>query len=164
MVISLFGSPDAFVLDQQDQVVASEGHWVWADEREGHGPVEIRAEAEAGPLAPLYGGRAEEAQAWSADVGGLRFVGIDNSHYQVTPEQTRVLQTALELQPEEGQEVSSSQPAGATIPGSHHNPREAAAVLTASGGAGSVRGNSDGAHPSLDPRAPCLHGGRRRPH
>ena len=102
-----FGSPDAFVLDEQDQVVASEGHWVWADEREGHGPVEIRAEAEAGPLAPLYDGRAEEAQAWSADVGGLRFVGIDNSHYQVTPEQTRVLQTALELQPEEGQEVSS---------------------------------------------------------
>ena len=111
-----FGSPDAFVLDEQDQVVASEGHWVWADEREGHGPVEIRAEAEAGPLAPLYDGRAEEAQAWSADVGGLRFVGIDNSHYQVTPEQTRVLQTALELQPEEGQEVSPFPTAAGHIP------------------------------------------------
>ena len=67
-------------------------------------------------MAPLYGGRAEEAQAWSADVGGLRFVGIDNSHYQVTPEQTRVLQTALELQPEEGQEVSSSKSPTAAIP------------------------------------------------
>lgn len=60
---------------------------------------EMRAREIGGPLAPLFGDRPGLAWTSTSDAGGLRFVGLDNSHYQVDDAQHAVLRAALELGP-----------------------------------------------------------------
>ena len=79
------------------QLAGSSGPWVTQDEVGLSGLEAMRAGEIGGALAPLFGGR--HGTAWAHDVGGLRFVGVDNSHYQVDATQHAVLLDALRLEP-----------------------------------------------------------------
>ena len=59
-------------------------------------PEELRAlwVEEKGHLLPLYEGR--DPLCWSADIAGLRFIGIDNSTYQISAAQLESFEAALD--------------------------------------------------------------------
>lgn len=79
------------------QLTGSAGSWVTQEEVGLVGLEAIRAKEIGGALAPLYQNRP--GVAWTHDSGGLRFVGIDNSTYQVGVDQHAVLSAALNLEP-----------------------------------------------------------------
>ena len=86
-----YGRPSSYeVEDRTGQVVSSAGEWVYAPDCPAE---ELRAEAQRGVNARLYSGRVPSA--WTEEVGGMLFVGIDNSTYQVTAAQHATLKGAL---------------------------------------------------------------------
>jgi hypothetical protein len=110
--------------------------------------------ARSGALGPLHGGRP--ALAWRWDVGGLRFVGVDNSHYQVSAAQHAVLVEALKL---------AQRPAGGPVAAvvlMVHIPLHSADLLASMAAAGrdsgdAVCGNpASPAHPPLASTAAFL--------
>ena len=81
------------------RLAGSVGPWVTQETVGLAGLEEMRAREIGGPLAPLFGDRPGLAWTSTSDAGGLRFVGLDNSHYQVDDAQHAVLRAALELGP-----------------------------------------------------------------
>ena len=73
--------------------MSSAGEWVFTDAEAQGGVEAVRHLSRQAVLAPLYRGRRPDA--WKENIGGIIFVGIDNSTYQVSPSQHQVLREAL---------------------------------------------------------------------
>ena len=92
-VFGRYGQPVKFDVDDSGQVVSSAGEWVFTDAEAQGGVEAVRHLSRQAVLAPLYRGRRPDA--WKENIGGIIFVGIDNSTYQVSPSQHQVLREAL---------------------------------------------------------------------
>jgi predicted phosphodiesterase len=57
-------------------------------------PDEVRAGGRARALQPFFGEGGDEPSHWSKDIGGVRFIGIDNSSMRVNAEQLQFFERA----------------------------------------------------------------------